>query len=338
MTKKITIGIVAPSSVLPKIEFQMGINKLKSSGFAVKAHQQCKKKHFFYAGTAHERAKAFFEMASDPKIDVLWCARGGYGANQLLPLLERLTDERGVPDVKLLVGLSDATVLHEFVRSKWGWSTLHAPMPAGWGFLQMNDQEWDSLVNYIQKKEFHPAWEKRKLKFFYNNFKKDLPPLKATLVGGNLSLWCSLAGTVHFPRLENHFLFLEEISESLSRIDRMVEQIYQAGGFSGVRAIILGDFLGCEDRVSRFWAKEPIKKNMKKILKKPEKAKLKPLRGSISQLKGLQEIFGCLGRDLEIPVAYGLSVGHGPGFSPLPLGINYQLDASGNLKVVGYFW
>ena len=84
----------------------------------------------------------------NPTVPVLWAARGGYGAGRLLPILERMTKEHGVPTRKLLVGYSDVTVLHEFVRSRWSWATLHAPMPAAANFSEIAAPEWQALCGH----------------------------------------------------------------------------------------------------------------------------------------------------------------------------------------------
>src|SRR4051812_48440513 len=84
------IGVIAPSGKVARIELDIGIAKLRSEGFSVTVHSQCKKSHLFFAGTDEERAEAFFEFARSPEIDILWCARGGSGAIRILPLLEKL--------------------------------------------------------------------------------------------------------------------------------------------------------------------------------------------------------------------------------------------------------
>ena len=85
------IGVVAPSSVVPPIELKLGTELLRKEGFEVAVHPQCRKAHLYFAGRDEERAQAFFEFASDSRFDVLWCARGGYGAARILPMLEEMT-------------------------------------------------------------------------------------------------------------------------------------------------------------------------------------------------------------------------------------------------------
>src|SRR4051794_37656933 len=98
--KKITIGIVAPSSKVPQIELNLGVKRIQDEGFSVEVHPQCKKSFRFFAGTDQERAEAFFEFAKNPKLTALWCARGGSGATRLLSLLEKMTADQGPPSKK----------------------------------------------------------------------------------------------------------------------------------------------------------------------------------------------------------------------------------------------
>lgn len=52
----------------------------------------------------------------------------------------------------------------------------------------------------------------------------------------------------------------------------------------------------------------------------------------------LKEIFGGVGQQLGIPVAFGLPVGHGPELAPLPLGAFYELSPEGYLKLKSWDW
>ena len=157
--QKIPVGIFAASSVVPKYEFDAGVEHLRDAGFDPRIEAQVSSEHFIFPGTDDERAQAIYRLALDPKVPILWAARGGYGAGRLLPLLEELTDERGAPkQKKLLVGYSDVTVLHEFVRTRWNWSTLHAPMPAASNFAKLDPREWQAIVDYVKGKLASPPW------------------------------------------------------------------------------------------------------------------------------------------------------------------------------------
>lgn len=335
------IGVVAPSSKLPMIEFRLGLDKIREAGMNPIVHPQCKKSHLFFAGTDEERANAFFEYAVDPRFSVVWAARGGYGAARLLPYLEQITAERGIPDRKLLVGYSDATALQEYVRNRWGWVTMHAPMPAMRKFCVQSKGEWSSLLRFLYGKDegksaARAPWEKKALKFI-NGAPKGA--IEAELTGGNLAVWTSLIGTPFAPQAKGKMLFLEDVDEPLYRIDRMLHQLAQAGAFKEVKAILLGNFLNCKDTVAKVLGEQP--KNaaaMQRMLNDPKPEELKLLRKKLDERRGLRQIFGELGDRLGIPVAEGMPVGHGPEIAALPLGADYRLDPKGHLKLLSWAW
>ena len=120
-------------------------------------------------------------------------------------------------------------------------------------------------------------------------------------------------------------LFFEDIGETWYRVDRMVTQLLQAGAFDGAKAIVLGDFKDCNDENTM-------------VLKDRDSAEKIRLRRVYSQRECMQETFGNLAAKLQIPIALGLPVGHGPNFWPLPLGADYRLTQDGRLQVVSWHW
>lgn len=317
------VGIFAASSIVPQIEFAAGIEHLKKFGFDPRIAAQVSKHHFMFPGDDEERAQAIYDLALDPSIPVLWAARGGYGAGRLLPILDRLTRERGAPPAKkLLVGYSDVTILHQFARNRWGWSTLHAPMPAASNFSKLDEQEWRSIVALAHKKPTALPWESTAL-----HWMTDPPqtPLSGKLIGGNLSLWAALAGTPDAESGARKIIFLEDVDEAFYRIDRMLVQLEQSGAFDGALAIVLGDFTSCHDE-----------DNM--CLASATSGEKKPLRKVFEQSEAFEHIFTPISKRLRLPIAQGLGVGHGPHYAPLPLGATYDLSREGMLKLVEWDW
>lgn len=333
--KKISIGIVAPSSKAPRIELKMGISRLKKEGFIIDLHPQCAKGHLFFAGTDTERAEAFFEYASQSRHQVIWCARGGHGAIRILPLLEKMASDKGIPGKKLLVGYSDSTSLMEYVRRSWGWSTLHAPMPGLKKFSILEPDDWNSLSCWIRKESTPAPWAKKPLTFWTTPPEF---PIQAPLVGGNLTVWASLLGTRFQGKADDSILFLEDVDESLYRIDRTLQQLLLAKAFDKVRAIVLGNFMNCRDHSPMVLKSVPPAKTMVRVLTSPKPSELKPLRKVMKESVALREIFQELGEKLRIPVAFGLPVGHGPELSSLPLGAEYRLLPQGQLELVNWDW
>lgn len=70
---------------------------------------------------------------------------------------------------------------------------------------------------------------------------------KGRLLGGNLSLICSLLGTPFQPIFDKAILFLEEVEEKPYRIDRFFAQMRLAKIFEKVSAIVLCNFTDCEE-------------------------------------------------------------------------------------------
>ena len=336
---KPVISIVAPSSVVSQAELAMGAESLAAEGFDVRVHPQCRKKWLFFAGTHEERARALVEEAYSGSGDILWCARGGYGSNHLLAILDDETRKRGRPSrAKLLVGSSDATSLLEFARTRWGFSTLHAPMPGLRNFLLLSPEERRALLDWVRGMQPARPWGRmRRLKWYG---RAPTGGVEGELVGGNLVVWNTLLGTKLQPRLSEgakKLLFLEDVTESLPRLDRAVRHLVDAGGLEGVAAIVLGNFLSCEDAVPKMLASVP-RKWTAAWLRQPPARLLAPLRRTYSQAAGLREIFSAISAETGIPVAHGLPVGHGPGHFSLPLGARARIEASGEFSVRGWEW
>lgn len=318
------IGIVAPASPVGQVELANGVARLREQGLDVVVHPQCADQHFIFAGTDEQRAKAFYEFATDNRIDVIWAAGGGYGVTRMLPVLEELAEESGTPPRKLLVGYSDITALHDFVRSRWGWSSLHCPMPSASNFPELDAGHVAAAVSYVNRRKPADPWAGEPVRFIAN---APTQPVHGVLVGGNLSLWAATTGTPFAPiAAPGRIIFLEDVGEAPYRIDRMVVQLLQAGAFFGTAAIVLGDFTGCED--------DP---NMVRASHDNAEEK-KPLRPKIALNEALVETFGRLGERLGVPVAVGLPVGHGPNFAPLPLGAEYELTPDGKVSLQRWNW
>ena len=307
----------------------MGVDRLRASGFSVRVDARCKRRHFLFAGTDTERAQAFVEAAWDAPEAIVWCARGGYGANHLLPYLERATAERVKPPHKTLVGFSDITPLLEFARARWGWSAVHGPVPASKWFTVLSAREWKELEATVTGGREKAEWRGKFL-----GSVRPAGEVVGEVLGGNLAVWMTLQGTPWAPSVEGKMLFLEDLAESPSRLDRMVTHLEQSGGLRGVRAILLGEFLDCVDQAPLFLKKRPSQKEQEKKLLSPRPRDRAPLRKTYAIQAALKEIFGSVSERLGIPVLAGLPMGHGRKNAPLELGVRHTLTPSGLLRRV----
>lgn len=316
------LSIVSPSGAVVESELLKGLARLQAAGWQSKLPSPIDDRHFVFAGTDQHRAKQMWDAAWDPTTDVVWTSRGGYGAARILPELERLTLSQGTPPPKLLCGFSDITALHEFVMSRWGWSSLHCDVPCASNFAIMAEDEWNATLAMVRgERTAKPAWQDTTLLSLGTEVLNDL---EGRLVGGNLTVLTSLVGT---PFAADHaggrLLFLEDISEAPYRLDRYLNQLWQAGALRGVRAIILGTFEDCEDSPGTTTLA-----NGEKVLSRPQ----------MPASEWMRYVFGEFSRATRIPVVATLPVGHGPERAPLPLGAKYRLTGSGKLQLLDWDW
>lgn len=331
----LTIGIVTPCSATPQIELALGVDRLTDAGFNVRVHPQCAKQHLWFAGNDRERAEAIFEYAHDPSIDIVWSGRGGSGGPRLLPVLDELTAQRGVPPKKLLAGYSDVTVLHHYAHSRWGWSTLHASMPAS-DFYDITEDHFKAMLSLVRKQNPKMPWLNGPMQFFTP---PPTSPIRGTLVGGNLAVWNYLTGTPWQHRdMAGKILFFEDLSEGFYRIDSMLNQIAQSGGLDGLAGIVLGEFCACEDDTFQVLKHKPAPDQARAVLADKSKHETVALRPVYSKLEALTGIFAPQAEKYGFPVAYKIPVGHGPNYAPLPLNAEYELTPAGALNLLAWDW
>lgn len=301
-----TVGIIAPASPAPQVELFQGAERLLQSGFEVWLHPQVKKQKDFYAGSDTDRALALLDYAYDEDTHVILAARGGYGCIRLLPMLNEMTKQVGKPPKKTLIGFSDVTVLLEYARKHWGWRVIHGPMPATQHFERVKGKDYKEYIDLIQNPKLS---QKFKLKSLY--WPKKITEIKGTLVGGNLAGIAAALKTPFEFDLKGKILFLEDITESAYRLDRLMQQLYLSGALNGVRAIVLGTLTDCHDSVVMVYAQKS---------KGAKKVPLKPLRPKMSDRRVLEAVFVELAEKLNVPLMVGLNVGHGDGTRAIELG------------------
>jgi muramoyltetrapeptide carboxypeptidase len=307
----IRVAVIAASSAVPQVELAMGVEHLRSAGIEVELAENCAAQHFVFAGTDRERADALYAAACSDRYDALWCACGGYGATRLLPILQNLTDEKGIPPFKRLIGFSDSTAIMSFARTRWNWKTIHAPMLVSTSLHVLDEESLRAIATGITLPEPWGTWQ---LKWIAA---PPAQPIEAELIGGNLAVWTAMTGTPFSESARGKFLLLEDIEEIPYRIDRLTTQLRCSGRLEGVAAIVLGTFTNCDDRVSM-------------VMRSAESSERVPLRKSYAIDEALAIIFG----DLGMPVVSGLPVGHGFNSTAVPLGARYRLDAGGTLRYV----
>ena len=76
-----TIGVVMPASVLDRAHFEASVEAVKKMGFQVKPASRLS---FDSRASLADRVADFEEIWLDPEVDLVMCARGGSGCEEVV--------------------------------------------------------------------------------------------------------------------------------------------------------------------------------------------------------------------------------------------------------------
>jgi len=266
-----TVGIVAPASNVRAEHLEAGCAALRELGYKPFYFESILERDLYFAGSAARRARELEEMFVRDEVRAIVCARGGYGSNYLLDVLD-LNKIKAHP--KIFVGYSDLTTLLTYFADSVGMITFHGPMVAK-DFAHADGVEagsWKHALNGSSK------WALK--------LDSDVKSLvegsaEGILYGGCLSILVASLGTPYEIRTAGRILFLEDIAAKPFQIDRMLMQLKLAGKLADVQGIIFGEMLDCTQNSS-----------------------------NKHQGYTLEEVVLRVVGDLGVPVAYGLRSGH----------------------------
>jgi muramoyltetrapeptide carboxypeptidase len=211
------VAVVAPAGPVVPERLDRGIDVLRSWDLSVTVGAHVRGIHERFGYLASDDA-----ARGDPEVQAVFCARGGYGVQRMVDLLDWESIAAAGP--KVLVGFSDVTALHQAFAARLGLSTIHGPVVTSLGSGD------DESRSHLQALLFDPA-----------------PGVSLTpsSVGGNLAMLASEVGTRNSLRAASSIAVLEEIGEEPYRLDRMLTQLLRTGWFDGVLGIVLGTFTDC---------------------------------------------------------------------------------------------
>jgi muramoyltetrapeptide carboxypeptidase len=227
-----TIGIVAPASNIQRDALDAGVARLRELGYAIELGDSILEQDLYFAGSADARARDLMRMFERDDVRAILCARGGYGANYLLPLLD-LDVLRRHP--KILIGYSDITSLLTWITDETGLVTFHGPMAT----KDFAHHDGVDLESWFAVMEGNRGFERGGVKTLVSGTDE------GTLYGGCLSILVASVGTPYEIETGDTILFLEDIAAKPYQIDRMLMQLKYAGKFEGVRGIVFGEMLDC---------------------------------------------------------------------------------------------
>ncbi|WP_405793252.1 LD-carboxypeptidase [Streptomyces sp. NBC_01506] len=234
------VAVVAPSGPVPADRLEAGLDILRGWDLdpVVAPHVRDTHREFGYlAGTDEARARDLQDAWCDPTIDAVLSARGGYGVQRMVDLLDWDAMRAAAP--KPFVGYSDITALHEAFAVRAGVSTLHGPMVAALTFLK-DPATQESLRATLLEPET--------VRVIGLDTAHGLIPGRAhgITLGGCVSLLAADLGTPHArPSAAGGLLLIEDIEEEPYRLDRILTQLLRSGWLDGVAGIALGSWADC---------------------------------------------------------------------------------------------
>lgn len=280
-----TIGIMAPSSRVDRKLVAKAVTQLQALGFQVYVHPQTYAKKGQSAGTAQQKADALHDLYRNPDIKAIFAAAGG---NQAGALLEKLDFALIQKNKKIIMGYSDVTVILNAIHKKTGTVTFHGPTLQTIG-RKLPAAQLKQTFNLLGGEAADMPLKKSKV--------INTGTAHGKLIGGNLSLVTSLLGTPWQPDFKGAVLFLEDVGEELSRVDRMLQHLRNAGVLNQISGLVLGGFTGMTDKGSK-----PYGKTVEAMIREVTSG-------------------------LNIPVVMNAPFGHGRNLYTLPVGAPAHLDA-----------
>ncbi|MGN8226543.1 S66 peptidase family protein [Gracilimonas sp. BCB1] len=281
-----TLGLAAPASpIYESSVFDEMLTNLQELGFNLKLGEHVRNQKGYLAGTDQQRADDLMNMFRDPQVDGVMCIRGGWGCNRILPLLDYDVFKN---NPKVFCGFSDITSLHMAMYEKSDLITFHGPVgKSNWNPFTTNAFKQIILDGETPNFEI-PADDKR-------NFVITPGTIEGKLLGGNLSVLVSMVGSDYLPSFEDAILYLEDVGESVYRIDRMLTQLKLAGILDQISGFVFGKCTDCD-------------------------------AGDNSLT--LEQVFDDHIKPLDIPAFYGAMISHEDDNITLPVGLDARIDAT----------
>ena len=326
------IDLVAPGSPVTRTNVRRACQQVEALGFQARSQVVFSPSASVSQNDPKQKFQQLKKALLSADSQAIWCVRGGYGSQKLMPFLLRMQKPK---KPKLLIGYSDVTVLQVFLNLKWQWPALHFPV-----LTQLGEASPQALRDFIdlltgtkKQQDFKSAKILNPWVVGGARTMRQTPPSRrvppatgkldatsifdrdsvlpspvgrgrkptgkvtqigSTVTGGNLTLIQSSIGTAWAGSFQNKILFLEDTGESPYRVDRALWQMQKAGVFKGVKALLLGDFICPQSHP---------KQEMQKVL-------------------------STFASQVSFPVVQGVPLGHGDKKSALPFMTSCVLDLS----------
>lgn len=295
LNKGDTIGILALSGAVESKNNILRAKKyFENKGYKVVLSDNIFDKNRYLAGNDEKKVQELHRFFKDKNINMILCARGGYGAIRLLDKIDFDTIKN---NPKIFAGYSDASAIEAMIYKKTGLITFYGPMACG-------DFGVEDISKHVEKGFFNVLGNIKNLEILPDNKKSKIyfqgegGKCKGVLWGGNLATIASMCGLDFIPD-EKFIFFVEDLGEDVYKIDKMMIQLLNIEKFrKNLSGIILGDFLDIKNK------------------------------------KHLDELFFELGEKYKIPTLSGFKITHAREKITLPYGARAEFSTGGKLDKI----
>lgn len=281
------VALVAPSGPLKDAgDVATGEATVRSFGWEPVIGEHVLDRYSYFAAPDDARVADFNAALRDDSVDAIWCLRGGYGA---MRILDRIDWSALRQRPRAVMGYSDISAIHAAIGRECGLISYHSPVARA----ELSPFSRDSFVRAVVTRDNSCGYAPGARVIAGGR-------ARGRLVGGNLSLLSSIAGSRYFPDMRDAILVLEDINERLYRIDRMLTQLMLTGSMRGIAGLAFGQCTGCDADESR------------------DDARLD---------RSLDDVLCEWATALGIPCITGIPLGHISDQWTIPLGATATLDA-----------
>ncbi len=239
LIKDSKIAIISPAGAVDKKFVSAANDYLLKAGFSPEIFPSATGQFNRYSGTDNARLKDLQTAFDRDDISAVLCARGGYGC---IRIVDRIDFSKFLKSPKWLIGFSDITVLHSAINS-YNIFSIHGPMAKAF-YEEPESDSVKQLIN-ILKGEM-PEYSVKPHPF------NRAGNAEAILTGGNLSTIYCMQATKFEINTKDKILFIEDLSEQLYHLDRMMNNLKLSGKLAELKGLIVGGFTEMKDGETPF--------------------------------------------------------------------------------------
>lgn len=229
-----TIGIISPSWVADKNDYEKYAAGIESLGFKTRLGKNIYKDTYRYTASVKERIDDFNEMLYDDAVKMIFFG-GGCGSVELIPYIDY---KRIKESPKLFLSYSDGTSILNAVYAQTGLTTYYGQTPGIFGNISEYDRQQfishfieDNAKNHVSNSRWHSIIKGR---------------CRGKLIGGYLVNFALGLGNPYFSySTENDYiLFIEEFEEfqSVSDVNMFLTCIGQNPLMEKVTGMLFGHY------------------------------------------------------------------------------------------------